>query len=473
MRTALSRHLLRPALLGVTATALLASGVASTAAGPTVLTTDVSTSTTAGTAARATALPPTPGDFTGYGFDQCLAPTQATMNRWLSSSPYLAVGIYISGDSRACRDQPHLTPTWIRTQLKNGWKLLPITLGPQASCQPRFPRYSDDFTIDPFRGKGRYPRAREMGRASGASTVADAQKLGIPAGSTLWYDLEGFDSTNTACRESALAFLSDWVTTVKAAGFVTGVYSSAGSGIQVLDEVRATRPSAYRLPDRIWLARWDGVANTSTSYIREDGWRPGGRVKQYRGGHDETWGGVRINIDTNYLDLGKGMVAAPEAHCGSTKVDFVDYGTLEPAREGYVAPADRVAALKCLMKERGYYDGPVDGTYGSGIIASVRRWKAERSQPADDRWFRKDWTALLSGGSRPILKLGSASAYGPYVRRVQRAVNAADIGAKTNVDGTFSTDTTAAVKRYQRRVGLTQSGIVDLPTWAKLQAGIR
>ena len=83
----------------------------------------------------------TPGSFTGYGFDQCLAPSQAAMDRWLQSSPFLAVGIYISGDSRACRYQPNLTTTWISTQLARGWRLLPITLGPQASCQPRYPRY--------------------------------------------------------------------------------------------------------------------------------------------------------------------------------------------------------------------------------------------------------------------------------------------------------------------------------------------
>src|SRR4051794_1397478 len=61
----------------------------------------------------------TPRNFTGYGFDQCLAPTQAAMDAWLTSSPFWAVGIYISGDSRACRNQPNLTPTWVRTQLSN------------------------------------------------------------------------------------------------------------------------------------------------------------------------------------------------------------------------------------------------------------------------------------------------------------------------------------------------------------------
>ena len=153
----------------------------------------------------------TPGDFTGYGFDQCLGPTQSAMNRWLTHSPFLSVGIYISGDSRACRSQPNLTPKWISTQLRKGWRLLPITLGPQASCQPRFPRYGHDETISPTPGdNGRYPTARSQGRAEAVSAVAAARALGLVKGSTLWYDLEGFDSTNTHCRESALAFLSAW-----------------------------------------------------------------------------------------------------------------------------------------------------------------------------------------------------------------------------------------------------------------------
>ncbi len=96
----------------------------------------------------------TPGNFRGYGFDQCLAPTQKAMDTWLKHSPFLAVGIYISGASRACRDQPNLTPTWITTQLQNGWRLLPITLGPQAPCNPRFPRYGNDHVIDNDPGSG-------------------------------------------------------------------------------------------------------------------------------------------------------------------------------------------------------------------------------------------------------------------------------------------------------------------------------
>ena len=64
----------------------------------------------------------------------------------------------------------------------------------------------------PARREGKYPTARRQGRAEADSAVAAARALGIVPGSTLWYDLEGFDHTNRHCRESALAFLSAWTT---------------------------------------------------------------------------------------------------------------------------------------------------------------------------------------------------------------------------------------------------------------------
>ena len=96
----------------------------------------------------------------------------------------MAVGIYISGDSRACRDQPNLTPRWVSTQLTNGWRLLPITLGPQASCQPRFPRYGDDETIDPRPGRdGNYaPGPRPGQRGGGHGGRHRRASSGIVAG---------------------------------------------------------------------------------------------------------------------------------------------------------------------------------------------------------------------------------------------------------------------------------------------------
>ncbi len=445
---------LRAGTVAVSLGALLAVGLPAATSTATPPAADVASGATVGVAAKRAPAPNpvTPGDFTGYGFDQCVTPTQSMMNTWLRTSPFLAVGIYISGDSRACRDQPNLTPTWVRKQLRKGWRLMPITLGPQASCQPRFPRYADDFTISPKPGKkGIYGKARGMGQASADSTLADARALGIVEGSTLWYDLEGFDSANTDCRESALSFLTAWNRKVSAAGYVTGVYSSAGSGIKVLDDARVQRPEAYTMPDRIWVARWDGVANTSTSYIREDGWRPGGRIKQYQGGHDEVHGGVRINIDSNFLDVGEGSVAPREEHCGGVMVASRDYPALRASSEGYKPAKRMVKALQCFLSERGLYAGAFHGKYGPETVKAANAWQAKMGNTPDPLWVRRDWMSLLSFGKKPVLKVGSA---GYYVRRLQRALNAAGLGSSVKIDGVYSTTTTALVTTYQSRVAL-------------------
>ena len=150
-----------------------------------------------------------------------------------------------------------------------------------------------------------------------------------------------------------------WVTRIKALGYVAGFYSSASSGIKMLDDARTQRPGQFALPDRIWIARWDGAANTSTTYIPEDGWRPGGRMKQYLGGHNETWGGVTINIDSNFIDLGAGSQPRPEGRCPGTRLGFWKYPALSPAS----AKSTRVKALQCLLTEQGTYSGPVNGSY--------------------------------------------------------------------------------------------------------------
>jgi hypothetical protein len=406
---------------------------------------------------------PTPGSFTGYGFDQCLAPSQGMMDAWLHNSPYWAAGIYISGASRGCPVQPNLTPTWVRTQLARGWRLLPITLGPQAWCTTR-ERYLSQRRIDP-RPAGFYYYARIQGRAEAAKTVRVARSLGISRGSTLWYDLEAFDISPTNCRESAISFLHQWTRALHYYGYRSGVYSSAASGIKMLDDARVYRPGRYTLPDRIWIADWNGKRDTSSSYVREDGWRPGRRVHQYVGGHPETYGGVTINIDKNWMNLGRGSVAPREpAHCGGAA--SYNYGR-------YVSQVlgDRgafVRTVQCLLRNNGRYGGPIDGVYDAEVARAVSSYKVSRGIPAGPSTTRSTWVALLSDGSGPVLKYGSASV---AVRRLQRGLNAAD-QAGLRVTGFFNQATTSALMRYQRSRGRTGTGVANGYVWRPLHAGV-
>jgi hypothetical protein len=415
----------------------------------------------------------TPGNFTGYGFDQCITPSQEKMDAWLTSSPYWAVGIYIAGDSRYCGDdkQTNLTSEWVATQLRKGWRLLPITVGPQASCASR---YKDKVRINPDPADN-YAAARTQGRLEARDTVARARALGIAPRSTLWYDIEAYDISNQRCRESSLHFLSAWTRTLRNLGFVSGVYSSAASGIKALDDARALEPGRYVMPDRVWIAEWvkpgdykqPPTANPPSllsAFVRHDGWLPKRRMRQYRGGHDETYGGVTINIDTNYLDLGRGTLPGKKpTFCGGVKVDFPRYRVLS---QGDRKP--QVRALQCFMKRKKLYGGKVSGFYNHGTERAVRRYQRARGLRGDGRMLRSTWTYLLSEGARtPVVKIGSG---GNPVRRVQRSLNAAS-NAGLAVDGIFGPSTTRAVRAYQGQVGLRRTGVVAPDTWARLQAG--
>jgi len=425
--------------------------------------------------------PVTPGVFTGLGFDQCLAPTQAKMTAWRKSSPFRAVGIYIAGYSRACRSQPSLTPTWIAAQLAAGWHLLPITLGPQASCQPRFPRYGNDYRINSSSAND-YAAARAMGTNEATKTVAAAKALGIVPGSTMFYDLEGFDYNNTGCRESALRFLSAWTVQIHKLGYRSGVYSSVGSGIKVLERQRLAPLPNIVLPDQLWLARYDGRANTSsTDYLSDAGWA-GNRVKQYQGGHNETWGGVTINIDRNYLDLRTAPTAAPpppaaspapavapaERHCGGVRVDLRTYVAIKKPTRHYTPPKRQVVALKCLLRERATFHGRVNSGFGGSLVTAIKSWRRAHGRRVNAVWTRSMWMTLLASGTRPTLKPGAASR---DVRDVQRALNAANNSARLPISGTLDSRTIGILNLWKVRVGLRPGGLVSRSAWRMLAAG--
>lgn len=406
----------------------------------------------------------TPGNLTGYGFDQCTAPSSAAMDAWMDHSPFLAAAIYISGDSRGCLSQPNLTPTWVSHQLRRGWRLLPITLGPQAWCTTR-ERYRRQERINPDPDSG-YAKARAQGRREANETVAVAQRLGIVAGSTLWYDIEAFDTRPTHCRESALSFLSAWTNKLHRLGYVSGVYSSAASGIRMLDDVRVNRPNRYALPDRIWIADWNGKADLHSTYVRRDGWMPHARVHQYRGPHHETHGGVRIDIDSNYLSLGNGsQPLRHRPHCGDVDFDLRNYRSV---RQGTSRTAE-TRALQCRLREKKLYGGAVDGVFDAELKTAVKAWEASRDLLQNGIMSRSNWMRLLTDGRRPVVKIGSANT--PTLR-LQRTLNAAS-PVRLAPDGLYDDATVAAVRAYQDRVGLPVTGVVSPQTWAKLRAGVR
>ncbi|MEV6302720.1 glycoside hydrolase domain-containing protein [Actinoplanes sp. NPDC051861] len=241
-----------------------------------------------GNATAATALPPQPGNFKGYAFDACTAPSSATMQAWLQS-PFRAVGIYFGGIGRGCT-QANLTADWVKEQIGRGWRLVPIYVGPQATCTTTTKKHLIDNA-----------NAAAQGRATADDAVTQAKKLGLSPESVLIYDMEAYRTDDATCRNGVLNFMSAWSARLHDHGYFSGYYSSVSSGIA--DQVAVYNKAGYVRPDYVDFARWDEVVTLDDKVIPAGYWAPQRRMKQYMGAHKETWGGATINIDSNYVDF--------------------------------------------------------------------------------------------------------------------------------------------------------------------------
>jgi hypothetical protein len=219
---------------------------------------------------------------TGAGFDACSAPSTTAMQAWRTA--YQVANIYIGGAARGCA-QPNLTRNWVWGVRRMGYRLIPTYVGLQAPCSNYHNR---------FAAKDAYRK----GRMSADDAVRRAAALGIPQGEPIYFDMEAYPTERAWCRRAVLHFISSWSRRLDRRGYVSGMYGSAGSGVQDLGEA-----TGITKPEAIWFARWDGRAGTEGGrYLRSSWWNPHRRIKQYRGGHHERHGGVTLNVDSNIVD---------------------------------------------------------------------------------------------------------------------------------------------------------------------------
>jgi len=210
------------------------------------------------------------------------------MTAWLHS-PYRAVGVYIGGVNRTCA-QPELTAPWVSSVSAMGWRLLPIYKGLQAPCGGK----PTDQKINPA-------QAGAQGTAAADDAVAAAKSLGMLSGSALYNDMETYTTGDVICRTAVLRFLSGWTAEVHHLGYVAGVYAQLASGATDLAGVYTA--TSYARPDALWIARYDGnSALTGWAGIPDSDWAAHQRAKQYRPSHNETYGGVTVNIDNDQVD---------------------------------------------------------------------------------------------------------------------------------------------------------------------------
>jgi hypothetical protein len=262
-------------------------------------------------------------EYIGLGFDACTAPSRRSMSAW-ASSPYRAIGVYIGGENRGC-SQPNLTASWVSEQTAAGWSLIPTYVGlqsPTSSCTSCATLSSSIAT------------AARQGSEAAEDAVSDAQLAGIGEGGPIYFDMESYSRTSSASN-ATLTFLAAWTARLHALGYVSGVYSSSASGIA---DLAARLGTSYQQPDDIWIANWNGRANTSDPYVPASAWSEHQRIHQYRGGHDETYGGVTINIDNNYVE---GATAGAGSSGEDPRGSFEVAGSPAPGCLVYKSPSPR------------------------------------------------------------------------------------------------------------------------------------
>jgi hypothetical protein len=236
-----------------------------------------------------------------HGFDTCLDPSEGAMNAWWPNTPWYWAGVYIGGSEMAC-SQPNLTARWLNDQAHTGWRFQFIWVGPQAPCTGFGVTFSTNAAT-----------AYQQGRNEAGAARAKLVSLGVTnqaKGSPLVYDLEAFNPSSCNALAAARSFVQGWVDRLHVApALVAGVYgSTCASSLQSYASARA--------PNFIWGANYDGNQRTSAmACVSSSSWTSHQRLKQYLGGHFETWNGVTLNVDT---DCANGPVAPTGANVNSS-----------------------------------------------------------------------------------------------------------------------------------------------------------
>jgi hypothetical protein len=209
------------------------------------------------------------------------------MKAWRAK--YAVAAIYIGGQEMGC-DYGNLSKSWVQAAEGAGWSLMPTFVGLQAPCNS----FSDE--IKPA-------QATAEGQQAASQAVADAASFGLGPGTPVYYDMEAYNEKNASCVTAVLTFLSAWDSQLQASGYVSGVYSSAGSGVVNLQATTSVGGHPLVEPQAIWFALWDNAVNlTGSPYMTPAVWSAAARSKQYAGPRVVKIGGFSLDIDSDLVD---------------------------------------------------------------------------------------------------------------------------------------------------------------------------
>ncbi|MFC1922136.1 glycoside hydrolase domain-containing protein [Chloroflexota bacterium] len=235
----------------------------------------------------------------GQAFDKCTPPRVEEMQTWWDESPYSTINIYLGGISALCPYQ-ETDPDWLTQVARQGWSFILTWAGPLAPPGCHTPKdFNHPMSIDPA-------LAYLEGRAEADVAVDAAAAIGFKGELVIYYDIEGYEDTDK-CRTAVASLIKGWSERLHELDVVAGAYGSPCRSY-IADWVANDPP-----PDNVWIAHWyknDYYLDASVwdvPCLDKEGeppelWLNSQRLKQYTGDHYETWGDLKIKIDSNVLD---------------------------------------------------------------------------------------------------------------------------------------------------------------------------
>jgi hypothetical protein len=180
-----------------------------------------------------------------------------------------------------------------------------------------------------------------------------------------------------------LNFLAAWTQTLHAGGYLSGIYSSSLSGIS---DLAAQYGTSYTEPDDLWVANWNGLQSTSDPAVPAGAWPIHQRLHQYQGGHNETYNGATLSIDSDYLDAATAGAAQPFADgsfvqpSGTADVFEIAGGApllvMDPTVMGGAVPTQITQ-----LQYQAFAAVPLDGTFLTTAAGAIYRVAGGAAMP--------------------------------------------------------------------------------------------
>ena len=275
-------------------------------------------------------------------FDKCNVTTVPHMQTWWNESPYYTVNIYLGGIQRSC-DNTELDAFWVQNVSQQGWSLIPTWVGPQAPCSKFAHRVSSNLAV-----------AFSQGRSEADAALEAADRLGLEKDRVIYYDLEAYYGASQSCRDAMKSFLWGWTGRLHDLGARAGIYGSCYSYIS--DWATLTEP-----PDDVWMAHWTGQSYDPDATVwgvpcvSDNLWPNHQRIRQYGGGHVETWGGIALSVDSNALDGEVSMLPAFNSGGGSKQPETgAALLTAGSENKGDAGQAPVVQDMQLISAEQGW-----------------------------------------------------------------------------------------------------------------------